>query len=353
VFPVASGDLGLRASQAGFVFALLAASIALGGMVGGFTLARVGPKGGAGLGLAVSCAGGVLAAVSEPLPPFLVGQVLLGGGSGMFFASGLYAAAELARDGRRGLAMGFFGIAFSAGLATAALLAAIGSMGDWRIAFWGSALLSGSAAVAVLAVRLPRRPARWTGSSAGWHRALGTPLAVGGVAAASQYGTISFLPTFAVTTWGITASAAAVALAVARLLSVPSKLVAGHRADRRGALRTAGEVGLLLGVAGLSWTAVPAVPAALPAAMVFAAGVAALGPVANLLAVDAFGGRGPVLGLFRSLQIGLGAVMSGLIGLGATVFGLRPTLIAAALLPLLLAVLARRTRTRAPEVTAA
>lgn len=355
IFPAARHDLGLETSQAGFVFALLAASISVGNIGGGFALSHIGPKAGALLGLSVATVGSLVAAASDSTAMFLVAQGLLGGGSGLYFASGLYSAADLAGSGRRGLAMGFFGISFSAGLASAALLAAIWSSGDWHGAFLGSAALSAVAAGAVSLAKLPGRPPRRTESTEGWHRALGTPLAVGGLAAASQYGTISFLPTFAVSSWGMTASGAAIALAVARVFSVPSKLVAGHRSDRIGALRTAGEVGLLLGIVGAGWTSVPFVALALVAATAFAAGVAALGPVANVLALDAFGSRGAMLGLFRSLQIGLGALMSAAIGVGASLFGLQPTLIVAAVLPALLALLARRARVRAsvPDAGAA
>lgn len=346
IFPAARNDLGLETSQAGFVFALLAAAISVGNIAGGFALTHIGPKAGAVIGLSVATGGALVAATSDSTSMFLVAQGLLGAGSGIYFASGLYSAAALAGSARRGLAMGFFGISFSGGLASAALLAAIWSSGDWHGAFLGSASISAAAAVAVFLAKLPGRPPRRTESTEGWHKALGTPLAVGGLAAASQYGTISFLPTFAVSTWGLTASGAAVALAVARIFSVPSKLIAGHRSDRIGALRTAGEVGLLLGFVGAGWTALPIVVIALVAAMAFAAGVAALGPVANVLALDAFGSRGAMLGLFRSLQIGLGALMSAAIGVGASLFGLRPTLVVAAILPALLAVLARRARMR-------
>jgi len=351
VFPVVAGDLGVGLGSAGFAFALLAGAIAAGNVLGGFVLTHAGPRTGAATGLLVATGGAALAARSGSVGAFFASQALMGAGSGLYFASGLSAAASLAGEHRRGLAMGFFGIAFSGGLAAAALLAALGGVHGWRVAFAGSAGISAAATVGVLAVGMPPRPPR-VREKADWHRALGTPLAVGGTAAASQYGTISFLPTFAVATWGMTPAAAALMLAAARILSVPSKLLAGHRSDRVGARVTAGDIGLVLALAGAGWTLAPGVALGVAPAVTFAAGVSALGPVGNVLALEAFGQRGTLLGLFRSMQIALGAAMSAAIGVCAARFGLRPTLAVAAVLPVGLALLARRARRRRPEPVA-
>ena len=61
-------------------------------------------------------------------------------------------------------------------------------------------------------------------------------------------------------------------------------------------------------------------------AALFAGMVSSLGPVANVLAVERFGGDGMALGAYRSVQIALGAAASAVIGLAGDVFGLRPTL---------------------------
>lgn len=346
-FPVVAGDLGIDLGSAGLAFALLAVSIAAGNVAGGFVLTHAGPRAGAVTGLLAATAGGVLAARAGSAGVFLVTQAVMGAGSGIYFASGLSAAATLAGERRRGLAMGFFGIAFSGGLAAAALLAALGGVHGWRVAFAGSAGISALATAGTLVVAMPPRPPRVRESTSGWHRALGAPLAVGGTAAASQYGTISFLPTFAVSSWGISPSVAALMLAAARILSVPSKLAAGHRSDRVGAGVTAGEIGLALAIAGVGWTLAPGLAIGVLPAVVFTAGVSGLGPVGNVLALESFGQRGTMLGLFRSIQIALGAAMSAAIGVCASWFGLRATLVVAAALPVGLAVLARRARRRA------
>jgi hypothetical protein len=81
---------------------------------------------------------------------------------------------------------------------------------------------------------------------------------------------------------------------------------------------------------------------ALGAAVVFVALVSGLGPVANVLAFDSYGSEGALLGAFRSAQIGLGAAASAAIGGTSSLLGLRPTLVAAAMMPLLLAPLGLR-----------
>ncbi len=346
VFPVASGDLGLDLRDAGFAFALLAGAIAVGNVVGGALLNRAGPKPSALAGLLLAAAGAALAAGSDGSASFLSAQALLGLGAGSFFAPGLFAAGALAGD-RRGLAMGFFGVAFSAGLALAAILAVVGGVRGWRLAFWaasGIALVAAaSLAPAALPGRAPRSP---RGSWAQLRRSMGLPLLVGATAAGSQYGTNAFLPAFAVSAWGLSPAAAAGILAVARALSVVAKIVAGHDADRRGALATAGHVGLLLALLGAWWTLAPGPLVAAAPAVAFAASVSALGPLANLLALEAFGGQGTVIGAWRSAQIALGAAASALLGAASAAVGLRPALAVAALLPIVLTVVARRRTVR-------
>jgi Major Facilitator Superfamily len=157
-----------------------------------------------------------------------------------------------------------------------------------------------------------------------------------GVATASQYGTVAFLPTFAVLIWGLSPASAALALTEARLLSVPAKLVSGNATDQAGSLRIARRLGIVLCALGIWWTVVPHPQWALWAAVVFAALVSGLGPVANVLAFDSFGGEGMLLGAFRSAQIGVGAAASAAVGGASSLLGLRPTLMVAVLVPLLL-----------------
>jgi predicted MFS family arabinose efflux permease len=348
VYPVASDELGLDLAGAGLAFALLAGSAAVGNVAGGFLLARAGVRRAVLAALAVTAGGAFVAGSTASAPTFLAAQVLLGLGAGLFFAPGVNAAGTIAGPRRRGLAMGLFGLAFSAGLAVAAVLAAVGTRVDWRLAFWVG---GGMAALAMVVIALVPLPPRQVGPADGHRRrlreALGLATAVGALGGVSQYGTVAFVPVFAVTVWDMSPASAALLLAVARVVSAPGKVLAGMSADRVGGPATARRLGLLLVATGLWWTLAPGSAWGAWAAVVFAASVSAVFPVANMLAFEGFGNRGPLLGLYRSVQMGAGAAGGAAIGLGATVVGLRPTLVAATLLTASLVVLARRAPTEA------
>jgi predicted MFS family arabinose efflux permease len=339
LFPVVGRDLGLGTGSAGLAFATLAVSIAVGGLAGGLVLARRGPRIGTVGALLLVAAGAATSAAADGEPVFLLGQAVLGFGSGSFFASGLTAVAALAGDRRRGMAMGIFGIAFSGGLALAGGVAALGDAWGWRSSFLFAAGLALASAATIAPLRLPARATREARGAPSRARnqsrreALAIPVSVGGVAAACQYGTVAFLPLFAVHEWGLSPAAAALMITVARILSIPAKLVSGNAADGAGAVRIARRLGLLLAVLGAWWTIAPGqASAGVWAAVLFAAFVSGLGPVANVLALEGFAEHAELLGAFRSAQIGLGAATDALIGLTAGLVGLRPALAVAAVL---------------------
>ena len=349
LFPLLARDLGVGTGAAGVAFGVLGASIAVGGLCGGFVLARLGARAGIAGGLGLVASGAALSGVSGGLPSLLLGQVVLGLGSGTFFAPGVRSAGALGGQARRGLAVGIFGVAFSAGVALAGLLAALGDVWGWRASFLATAGLALAAALGVLPVRLPRPPPAPRERSRFNLRDAVAPVGVGGVAAASQYGTVAFLPLFAVEVWGLSPGAAALVITVSRVLSIPAKLVSGNAADRAGSLRIARRLGVGLAAFGAWWTIAPGTAPAVAAAVVFGSFVAALGPVANVLALDAFEGRAQLLGAFRSAQIGLGAATSALLGLGAELVGLRTAIaVAAVAIPASLVLLGR---VRRPEET--
>jgi predicted MFS family arabinose efflux permease len=338
--PVVRDELGIDLGTAGLALGLLSLAIAAGNLGGGLLLARRGAKQGVVAGLALSAAGALATAASHGRAAFLLSQVLVGLGSGVFFASGLQAVALLAGTRRRGLAMGLFGAAFSAGLALAALLAALADAWGWRPSYGVVAGLAAAAGLACAFAALPTTPAGGALPRPGvaLRRLVRPPLLVAGVSSASQYGTVAFIPTFAVLVWGMSPASAALALTVARVLSVPAKLATGSATDQAGTFRIARRIGLVLGALGLWWTLAPGPGPGLWAVVVFAALVSGLGPVTNVLSLDSYGGEGMLIGAFRSVQVGLGAAASAAIGGASSLVGLRPTLVVAALLPLLLLV---------------
>ncbi|MGH9212708.1 MAG: MFS transporter [Acidimicrobiales bacterium] len=332
IFPTAAEDLGLDLTLGGVAFGVLTASIAVANLVSGSLLPRVGATRMIRRSALLSATGGIVAATAQSFPQLVLAQVLLGAGSGLYFPAGIQAVGLLAGPRRKGFAMGIFGVAFSGGLAIAAVLAALGADHGWRLPFGLSALLSVVAAVSTLGLRTP--PVTEVGGRLQVREALTTPTAVGCVNTVSQYGTVSYLAVFAVDQWGLTAAAAASVLAVGRVLSIAAKLISGAGADRRGPRVSARRIAAVLTVAGLGWSLLPASPVAYALAAVFAGTASSLAPVANVLALERFGQQGGALGLFRSIQIAAGALATFLVGVLADLVGLRPVLAVATLLPL-------------------
>jgi MFS family permease len=346
-FPSAADDLGTDLALEGLAFAVLTGSIAVANLVGGALLHRVGASRLIVAAMVATAIGSVVAATAQAFGQLLVSQVLMGAGAGLFFPAGLQAVGVLAGPARKGFAMGIYGVAFSGGLTLAAVLAAIGASHGWRLAFWASAGFAVAAGVLVLCgFRAPPPPPVEDGARARVRDVLGLPTAVGSIGTVCQYGAIPFLPTYAVDRWGLTAGAAAALLAVGRVLSIVAKLVSGASADRVGPRTSAQRTGLLLVVTGLGWVLLPGGWVTYAAAAVFAGVVSSLFPIANLLALERFGGQGGAIGLYRSVQIGVGALTSAVIGVVGHAIGLRPTLAVAVATPALL-LLIRRPRAAA------
>lgn len=335
LFPSIAEAMGLSVSSAGLALGVLTASIAVGNLVGGWSLRTFPLRAVAVTSLAIAGSGCVVASTSESFPLLLLSQAIIGLGVGLFFAPGLKATG-LAGGNRRGLAMGLFGVAFSAGLAAAAFLAARVESADWRDAFVVATWASAFGVVVLLVIRLPNS-AEVAGGRGGLG-ALRLPVMVGTVGTISQYGTVGFLTLFAVTSWGFAPAQAATMLAVSRVLSAPGKIVVGSVADRVGSRATLRAVVLILLVSGIGWSLAPASALSTAAAVVFAATVSALFPIANLVAFERFGNQGSMLGTYRSAQIAVGSVAAFLIGILAESQGLRTVLTACVLIPAVLLV---------------
>ncbi len=335
LFPVVSDDLGLSVTQGGIAFAVLTGTIAATNLVGGAAMRRWAPVVLVRTAAVIGAAGAVVNAVAPGYAALLVGQVLLGAGAGLFFPAGLQGVGIAAGPSKRGFAMGIYGVFFSLGLTAAAVLGALGAGVGWRIPFWVAAGLFVAAAVMTVWTDLGPR-SETNDEPIPWRDVLSLPTYVGIVLAVLQYGAIPFLTTFAVDTWGITAAQAATVRIVGRLVSIVAKVVGGASADRSGAQASARRTSLLLTATGLAWVLMPAGIATYALAAIFAGTVSSLGPVANILAVERFGRNGMALGMYRSVQIALGAAASAVVGVAAGIVGLRPTLTVAAIVPLAL-----------------
>lgn len=330
-FPTAAADLGLDLALAGSAFAALTAAIAAGNLAGGMLVPRLGTSRLICAGVLLTGLGALVTALAHDFVQLVGGQVMLGAGAGLYFPAGLHAVGVLAGPHRKGFAMGIYGVAFSAGLALAAVLAAVGADHGWRTPFVIATGLSVVAAVATVRLRLPRITTPTTRVPV--RAVLGAPTAVASIGALSQYGTVSFLAVFATDEWGLSAASAATLLAAGRVLSIVAKLVSGASADRRGPRASARRTGTALVATGLAWALLPASVPAYVLAAVFAGTVSSIFPIANMLALEGFGQQGSALGLYRSVQIGVGSLTAFLIGqLGQSV-GLRPVITVAVVAP--------------------
>ena len=334
LFPSIAQAMDLGVSSAGLTFGILTASIALGNLAGGWLLGVLPLRAVAVLSLGIASAGCAFASVSGTFRLLLVSQGAIGLGVGMFFAPGLKAAGLAGGSSRRGLAMGIFGVAFSAGLAAAAFLAARVAPAEWRDAFVVASWACAIGLLVLLIIKLPDAPE--VSRKRGGLSAMRLPVMVGTVGTVSQYGTVGFLALFAVTNWGFGPAQAATMLAVSRVLSAPGKIVVGSVADRVGSRVTLRTVVLLLLVTGVGWSLFPPSALTTVAAVIFAATVSALFPIANLVAFERFGGQGSMLGTYRSAQIAVGSLAAFLIGILAESQGLRAVLAVCVLIPAVL-----------------
>jgi predicted MFS family arabinose efflux permease len=349
VFPAASDDLGLSVGQGGIAFGVLTAAIALSNLAGGLALRRWSAAALVRTSAAITAVGAALAATSGGFIHLLGAQVVLGLAAGLFFPAGLQAVAITAGT-RRGFAMGIYGVAFSAGLAIAALLGVIGASQGWRAAFWVAAALGVVALVAGLWLDVRVEHDHSPHAGIPWRRIASLPTGVGSIGAICQYGAIPFLTTYAVVQWDLSKAGAAAVLTAGRLVSILAKLVSGARADRVGARASVRSTAVVLVVTGLGFLVLSGGWLAYALAAVFAGWVSGLFPLANVMAVERFGQDGAALGAYRSVQIGIGAAAGVLIGVIGDHVGLRPTLMVAVMSPLVLLWVCRPAPGGAPAV---
>lgn len=333
LFPTVRQDLGLTEGQGGIAFGVMAASIAVFNMVSGVALRRWSAIAVIRAGTVVTALGAAVTAIANGMGVLVAGQILIGAGAGLFFPAGLQAVGIFAGSTRRGFAMGIYGVAFSIGLAVAALLGAVGATTGWRVPFWITVAMAGTALVSTIGLSTDR-PVVGAPWELPWRAVLGLPTVVGTVGAVLQYGVLAFFATFAVDEWGLSEARAATLLAVGRVVSIVAKLVGGASADRIGPRASILRMSLLLAAMGAAWVLMPAGIVTYAVAALFAGTVSSIFPVANVLAVERFGRNGMALGAYRSVQIGIGAAAG--VAIGNSPFGLRTTVFVCVLLPLVL-----------------
>ncbi len=289
----------------------------------GFLARRYGARSLSLLGLALLAAAGVGGAFSPSFDLLLASRVVAGAGAGLFFSPAIGLVASLFPPGRRGVPVGAFSSAFSAGAAVGVLgTALLVPVVDWRAALaiggLGLAALTAVAAFAVprSAGAAPPRPAR---PRAGLPAALrfrgvwAIGLAFVGFEGAT-FATGQFIVPFGEAVRGWTA---AVAGGVGMMFVLPSVLggpIGGSLAERRPDHRTQMLVVTLAGASVLALVPFAGLAAAVLIGSVFSF---AYGFVyAVMYVVPHFWPNVPAeeiplaIGLFNALQLAGGALVS-------------------------------------------
>lgn len=344
LFPLLRDDLSLDESQQAALLAVVAAGIASFNMIGGAASRWVSDRGLVRLSAVSLAAGMVVSGTAQSFTSLLLGQALLGIAFGLFFPPALAAVARLYPEGP-GRAIAVYGLAYSFGLAAAALSGNVGEDG-WRWVFLLSAVPASIAAAFAPRwdepehepdpVPLLAQLRQYTQTRA--YRLAGFA-SFGGVS--MHYVVIGFSPVYFVDR-GIHIGVVASLIAVGRLLSAAVKLVGGALYDRYGGPWTARLMAVATALIGLPMLLLP--PELGVFLLVPFVGVAvSVLPVANAMLVAALPPKsGWGIGTFRAALLGLAALLAGLVSFLLRYVELEPLMLASLALPALVAVAMHR-----------
>lgn len=355
LFPLLRHDLRLDVSQQAALLAALTVSIAVCNVGGGVLGYRGGDRRVARLAASLLAVGALLSGVAQSFGVLLVGQAILGAGSGFFFASGLATIGRMYPT-RRGRAVANYGLAYSLALATAAFAGNVGQ-GHWRIPFIVAGILS--AGLAVLAPRYLEadREAGVPGQMMASLRAgLRSPLyrvalLTGVVAGTTNYVIIGLSPTMFVDR-GETLPYVATLMGIGRLASIMGKFGGGRLYDRFGGLLTSTVVMLMLVVVGAAMLLAPASAGAV-LVIPFVTVAAILFTISNTLSVSALPSRSTfTIGVYRSVLVGSSALVSAVVGVLVHTLSLQHVILLTLAVPLIGCIVVAVTLSRTGRLTA-
>jgi len=337
LFPLVRHDLHLDVSQQAILLTGLTVSIAVCNVAGGVVGYRGGDRRVVRAAALILALGSLISGLAPSFGVLLLGQVVLGGGSGLFFASGLATVGRMYAT-RRGRAVANYGLAYSLALAAAAFAANVG-IGHWRVPF-----LVAAAAAAVLAVVAPQyleadHEAHFKGQMmeslrAGLrHPLYRVSLLTGVVAGTCHYVIIGFSPTLFVDR-GESLPFVASMIGVGRLASTLGKFGGGRLYDRFGGLLTATVVMFALVAVGLAMLATPPTVGAV-LVIPFVTVAAILFTVSNTLSVSALPSRSSfTVGVYRSVLVASSALVSAAVGALVHIVSLQTVILMTLAVPL-------------------
>ena len=353
LFPLIRDELGLSAAQQASLTAVLTVSIATCNLVGGW----FGHRGGdrrvvrcAAVGLAI---GGVVSGTAHSYGALMAGQMLIGCGSGLFWASGMATIGRLYAR-KRSRAVAAYGLAYSAGLGVAAFAGDLGAS-YWRWAFFATAIL----AAGLIVIAPPLRDAE-PGPGGTWqslraslsHPLYRMSLITALVAGMTNYILLGFAPLL-FTERGAKLSLIATMIGVGRVLSSVGKYGAGWLMDRFGGPATGVCLMASIALLGLPFFLLPTAwgaPVVIPLLVVSAG----LFTVSNILSVQALPSRSTFsLGAYRAFLVAFSAVLSSLVAVLLHAVGLRSIMLGALAVPAFASVaLLVAIRSRARQISA-
>ena len=339
LFPLVRIDLGLDESHQAAILAAVAAGIASFNVIGGAASRRLTDRALVRSAAACLAAGMILSGAAPSFWPLLAGQALLGVAFGIFFPPALAVVARL-YPGAVGKAIAAYGLAYSFGLAAAALTGNVGA-GNWRWVFYVCALPALAAVVWTPGWPEPERdpalPPLWAqirryARIRALH--LSGMASFGGVS--MHYVVIGFAPVYFVDQ-GVHLGLTVSLIAAGRVLSAGVKLAGGALYDRYGGLWTARLMMLVTSALGLPMLLAPARWGVWLLVAFVGIAVSVL-PVANAMLVGALPPQsGWGIGVFRAALLGSAAVLSGVVSLLLQWLPLESLMLASLSLPLLVA----------------
>ncbi|HET7529326.1 MAG TPA: MFS transporter [Mycobacteriales bacterium] len=340
LFPLIRDEMGLSASQQASLTAVLTVCIASCNVAGGWLGHRGGDRRMVRLAAVALALGGLASGTAHSYAALLVGQVLIGCGSGLFWASGMATIGRLYAR-KRSRAVAAYGLAYSAGLGVAAFAGNLGAA-HWRWAFFATSVL----AAGLVLVAPPLRDAEPGPGGEGTWQLLRTSLAhplyrmsliTALVAGMTNYILLGFAPLL-YTERGATLSLIATMIGVGRVVSSAGKYGAGWLMDRFGGPATGVCLMASIAVLGLPFFLLPTswgAPVVIPLLVVSAG----LFTVSNILSVQALPSRSTFsLGAYRAFLVAFSAVLSSLVAVLLHAVGLRTIMLGSLVVPALASV---------------
>lgn len=256
-------DLQFGQGRFGLVVSAFFAAAALSTIIGGNAIGSLGRRGGTVLAGALVALGGFgVALLALGWWSLLALVALLGVANAVCQATSNFAVARAVPAGRRGLGFGIKQSAVPASIMLAGLLVpAVGVHFGWRAAFVLTGV--GGLVLVVVALRMEREAVPPRISRSGLDLAPRGPLLLCGIAITFASAAANFLGTF-LASWGhevgLSVTQAALLMSAGSATSVVTRVVAGHRADRRFGRNlpvVAGQI--LVGAVCLAMVAIPEV----------------------------------------------------------------------------------------------